>query len=231
MGDEGRGSLEWLTLTGPHAALAVGTDTARRYVTGFPPMAGFAPSIQHDLAALAPFCEPGEHLYCRRWDGPAPAGWQVHAELHLRLLTWHGPAPKQPGGVTQLTPEDLPQMLDLIAITRPGPFGPRNLELGAHFGIFIDGRLVAMAGQRFHAASWREITCVCTHPDHAGRGLGRRVVERVVNQQLQSGQMPCLYVDNDNTWARRLYSRLGFLPHAEVGVRIVSRVAGHSPVE
>jgi hypothetical protein len=43
---------------------------------------------------------------------------------------------------------DVPEMLDLTARTKPGPFLPRTFELGTYLGIRRDGRLVAMAGER-----------------------------------------------------------------------------------
>jgi predicted GNAT family acetyltransferase len=64
----------------------------------------------------------------------------------------------------------------LAQLTRPGPFGPRTIELGEYFGAVEDGRLVAMAGERMAASGLREISGVCTHPDHQGRGHPNRLM-------------------------------------------------------
>lgn len=49
-------------------------------------------------------------------------------------------------GVVELGAADVPEMLDLTARTRPGPFWRRTHELGTYLGVRLDGRLVAMAG-------------------------------------------------------------------------------------
>jgi hypothetical protein len=42
---------------------------------------------------------------------------------------------------------DVPEMLELTAVTEPAPFLPQTIQMGSYFGIRAsDGRLVAMAG-------------------------------------------------------------------------------------
>ncbi len=50
----------------------------------------------------------------------------------------------------RLGPADVPEMLDLVERTRPGPFLPRTVELGTYLGIRRGGALIAMAGERLH---------------------------------------------------------------------------------
>ncbi len=56
-------------------------------------------------------------------------------------------------------------MLALTALVFPGFFRARIYELGRYLGIRQEGQLVAMAGERFFAGRYREISAVCTHPD------------------------------------------------------------------
>mgnify|MGYP003453156196 FL=1 len=70
-------NITWYSLTGAQAHAATGSGSARRYAPGFSPIAAFADPERADLAALAPYSTPGEHLYCGGWSGPAPAGWQM----------------------------------------------------------------------------------------------------------------------------------------------------------
>ena len=60
----------------------------------------------------------------------------------LPVDTCIGPAP------VKLTCNDIPAMMDLVQITKPGPFGLRTNKLGAYVGICDGVRLVAMAGER-----------------------------------------------------------------------------------
>ena len=48
--------------------------------------------------------------------------------------------------IVALGADDVPAMMELTALTKPGPFGLRTHELGTFLGIRIDGQLVAMAG-------------------------------------------------------------------------------------
>jgi predicted GNAT family acetyltransferase len=133
------------------------------------------------------------------------------------------PAADEAPDARRLGPEHASQALDLAALTRPGPFGPRTIELGEYFGVFEGSRLVAMAGERMHAGSFREISGVCTHPDFQGRGFARRLMTRLLRRQMQRHETPFLHVMRDNEAAHRLYERMGFRIHRETVVRVIAR--------
>lgn len=220
-------NIFWQALSGAHARYATGTSNARRYAPGFSPIVGFPDPRQPDFAALRPFCEPGEHFYCDAWTGPAPAGWRIEAESTMFRMVWDGVAPardRAPDAVP-LGPGHAVQALELARLTRPGPFGPRTIELGDYFGYFDDaGKLVAMAGERMAATGLREISGVCTRPDQRGRRLAGRLMEKLVLRQLARGETPFLHVMSANTVAHDLYLRMGFRDYCETVVRIVTPV-------
>jgi ribosomal protein S18 acetylase RimI-like enzyme len=218
-------NIVWHTLTGPQAHVAAGSGGARRYAPGFSPIVAFADNERPDFAALAVHCSPGEHFYCGGWSGPVPAGWQIDAEATMLQMVWTAPAADADAGFRpqRLETSHVPQMQALVELTKPGPFGPRTIELGEYFGCFEGERLVAMAGERMHAASLREISGVCTHPEFQGRGLARRLMLLLLRRQLQRGQTPFLHVMSDNANARAMYRRLGFHEHQEMVVRVLSR--------
>lgn len=218
-------NIVWHALTGPQAACSAGTTTARRYARGFSPIVAFADAARPDFAALAPYCDPDEQVYCAAWTGPLPAGWRLHVETAMDQMVWDGVAPPSAttdDAIVRLGPEHLPQMLALVAATRPGPFGPRTPELGAYYGVFDGHRLAAMTGERMQAGPWREVSGVCTDPDFRGRGLAARLVHHVVRLQLQRSQRPFLHVMHDNAGARRLYEQLGFRHHQVLPLRVLS---------
>ena len=217
-------NITWHTLTGPHAKFSAGTDTARRYASGFSPIVGFRDPAQPDFAALAAHCANGEHFYCDGWSGVAPAGWQIDSEATMFKMVWEAPMP-----ATDEAPEALPlgpqhaeQALALATLTRPGPFGVRTIELGEYYGVFEGDRLIAMAGERMCAGPLREISGVCTLPEFQGRGLARRLMLKLVRRQMQRGETPFLHVMRANTGAHALYARMGFRDFRETVVRVVS---------
>jgi predicted GNAT family acetyltransferase len=105
---------------------------------------------------------------------------------------------------------DVPEILDLVARTQPGPFEPRTIEMGVYLGIRSCGRLVAMAGERNHPAGWTEISAVCTDVDHRGQGLAARLVRAVAYGINQRGERALLRARATNENAIRLYGYLGF---------------------
>ena len=218
-------NITWHTLTGPHAKYAAGVDDARRYAQGFSPIVGFATADHPDFAALAPFCAPGEHFYCDGWSGAPPAGWQIDSESTMFKMLWEAdlPTTDEAPEAIPLGPEHASQALELATLTRPGPFGPRTIELGEYFGCFEGQRLVAMAGERMNAGTLREISGVCTHPNFQGRGFARRLMFKLIRRQLQRNEIPFLHVMRDNASAHRLYQRMGFRDYRETVVRVISR--------
>jgi len=220
-------NIMWNALTGPHARFAVGAGAVRRFAPGFSPIVGFQDPDRPDFRALAECCEPGESFYCEHWSGEPPQGWRVELEGRMVKMIWRGTMPAQdpaPDALPLGLPH-VPQALDLATRTRPGPFGPRTLELGDYFGIFEGEQLLAMAGERMCAGSWREISGVCTEPQAQGRGLARRLMEKLIRRQLLRGETPFLHVMSANAAARGLYARMGFVDYREVVVRVIAREA------
>jgi ribosomal protein S18 acetylase RimI-like enzyme len=218
-------NIFWHALTGPQAHWAVGSGGARRYAPGFSPIVGFANPQRPDFDALAPHCGQGEHFYCDGWSGPAPTGWVIEAEATMHKMVWAGetPARDEAPEARPIGPEHLDQVLALAELTRPGPFGPRTIELGDYFGLFDGERLMAMAGERSFAETLREVSGVCTHPDFQGRGLARRLMLKLIARQLARGETPFLHVMSANTGALGLYQRMGFRTHRESVVRVITR--------
>jgi ribosomal protein S18 acetylase RimI-like enzyme len=220
------GNVFWHALSGAHRHLSSGDERARRYARGFPAIAAFPDPQKPDFDVLAALFDPAEPFYTSGWSGPAPAGWRIEVDAHMLLMAWGGNAPAAdpaPDAV-RLGAEHVERMVALAKATRPGPFGPRNIEMGEYYGILEGERLVAMAGERTSAEPFREITAVCTDPERQGRGLARRLTEKLVGIQAGRGQTPFLHVMTHNDRARGMYERIGFRVHREFPVRVVVRL-------
>ena len=81
-----------------------------------------------------------------------------------------------------------------------------------------------MAGERMKMPGLSEVSGVCTHPAFQGRGLARRLMQKVARLQLARNQVPFLHVMSVNATARRLYERMGFRRHQQLGVRVITYV-------
>nr|WP_206326894.1 GNAT family N-acetyltransferase [Streptomyces sp. S3(2020)] len=200
----------WAALDGPHAAFAERAGRAARY-----------PADVYAFAALADPADPAAWTDLHTLLGPAttakikgvetvPEGWDVvGGGQGVQLVDTRLRAEPAPEAV-RLGPDDVPDILDLVARTRPGPFLARTVHLGTYLGIRHHGRLVALAGERLRLPGWTEISAVCTDPAHRGRGLGTRLVRAVAAGIRERGQTPFLHAAANNTTAIRLYESIGF---------------------
>jgi predicted GNAT family acetyltransferase len=204
----------WHSLTTTHARLAIGDDHARRFrtdVAGFAAVRDASPASWESLAAIV---APGEVVALSGADVPdPPAPWRLAGGgqgLQMVLRQLIAPAPID-AEIVRLGDGDVQQMLDLVELTKPGPFLPRTIELGAYFGIFDGDRLVAMAGERLQTPRHTEVSAVCTHPTVRGRGYAAALAHRVAVGIEARGQRPVLHLAATNDAARRVYERLGFV--------------------
>ena len=109
-----------------------------------------------------------------------------------------------------LNESHIDEMITLTALTKPGPFSKDTIQFGNYHGIFEDGKLVAMGGERMHVANYTEISAICTHPDAQGKGYAASITQFLAAAIIQKGQIPFLHARTDNTKAIEVYKRLGF---------------------
>src|SRR3546814_5828599 len=119
--------------------------------------------------------------------------------------------------IVTLTDEDAEEMRALALMTRPGPFLPLTHRLGRFIGIREQGRLIAMAGERMRMPGFAEVSGVCTHPDHRGRGHAKRLMRIVAKAMLERGETPFLHAYAAHEATVALYETLGFRIRARIG--------------
>lgn len=202
----------WSALTTTHTALAEGDNLARRYQPGFLPMAGTAvdtPQAATDFAALV---RPGETLYVLQADPVLPpAGFEtLVATQAVQMIAQHVPAAAADEAIVALGAKDAEEMLALATLTKPGPFSLKSQALGRFWGVRESGRIVAMAGERMKQPGFVELSGVCTHPDHRGKGYARRLSLHVAGRIVGAGARPYLHAFASNTAAIGLYETIGF---------------------
>jgi ribosomal protein S18 acetylase RimI-like enzyme len=199
------------SLTGPHAHFAERLGRVLRYPADVSPWLALPdlPDAQ-DWADVAALAGPGASVTLTALREPPPGDWEVTFRAEGVQLVDDGVAAAPEPEAVLLGPADVPEMLDLVARTRPGPFLPRTVELGTYLGIRRDGALVAMAGERLHPTGWSEISGVCTDESVRGQGLATRLVLAVAHEIRERGETPFLHASATNTNAIRLYESLGF---------------------
>lgn len=222
----------WASLTTHLAPLSQGGELARRFDRE---VNLFASARDDDtaeaLAALAGLVGPGERVFVLQVPTIAVPPGLVAVKRALgvqmvatRSLEAEAAAPLAHGEpIERLGDSDAADMLALAQLTEPGPFLPRTHTMGAFIGVRAQGALAAMAGERFRLPGYTEVSGVCTHPDHRGRGLARQLSAAVAARIQARGDQPFLHAWKTNTAAISLYESLGFVLRAEVNVAVLER--------
>lgn len=213
----------WTALCTRQQALARGEGAALRYDRDY---AIFAATEDHGVASLAALgsliAATGPAIILQKDRLPPVPG--VRVEKHRMGVQMV--AERLAGGADidflELGDADAAEMLALATLTEPGPFFTRTHRLGDFIGIRHEGRLVAMAGERMKPEGFTEVSGVCTHPDHRGRGHAGALM-RVVAQRIAARcETPFLHAYADNRGAIALYESLGFRVRCEVNVTVLT---------
>jgi len=224
----------WEALTTSQAHLAKTGKLARRFPNDVTSLGGFAEPVQDAYDSLAAILDDvnATGLVFGSPQRP-PAGWTVitgapllqmiHENGKMAAASASQSAPRK---ILELTHADAPEMVTLAQLTKPGPFGLRTRELGTYLGIRHKGRLVAMAGERLRVLGFTEVSAVCTHPDHLGRGHAAALMATLMERIQGQGEVPFLHVREDNTRAIALYERLGFRKRVLLHFAVVQKPAG-----
>ncbi|MDT3375714.1 GNAT family N-acetyltransferase [Labrys neptuniae] len=202
----------WTALSSAHATLAEGNRHARRYPAAIVPFAATASDDAGSLQALADLVPDGDSVVLAQADAVAiPPGLSELSRAAAVQMVAETTFPRvEDIRVRQLTLADAPEMLALATATNPGPFTLKALSLGDFWGVRIDGRLAAMAGQRMRQPGYIELSGVCSHADFRGRGLARLLSLFVAGEICAGGDTPYLHAYAGNAVAIRLYESIGF---------------------
>jgi predicted GNAT family acetyltransferase len=217
----------WSALGTRHASLAEGGTLARRYPASIAPFAATESEDKESLQALSELASTGETLLLLMADPivapsdfvttTAASAVQMIGDRRLHHVTDER--------IERLTRADAADMLELATLTKPGPFSLRALELGDFWGVKINGRLVAMAGERMKQPGYTELSGVCTHPDIRGKGLGRMLSLYVADKIFARGDQPYLHAYETNKAAITLYESIGFRFRRSMNVAVICRLA------
>ena len=193
--------------------LSFGNDQVKFFDEQVSPFAGFETGYTNGFTDLSDLLPSGRKiLYATPSLLQQTIGWKMLHEIKGLQFVY---APSQETGkifhdIIPLGQSHIDEMVQLAALTKPGPFGLKTIDFGYYFGIFEKENLAAMTGQRLHIQNFTEISAVCTHPDYTGKGYAYSLLLHQLQLIVQQGQQPFLHVREDNERAIALYQRLGF---------------------
>lgn len=214
----------WESLVNRHTGIALRDGEVARFPPDVAPFLGVAgegiaaaDAIARLLAAPGAAANPDNHVFLL---GPTPrlgAGWQLQRAAMLVQMVCAACVPEVDGPtIVPLGPAHRDDVLALAARVYPHYFRPRTMSLGRYFGIYREGRLAAMIGERMGMDGWQEISAVCTDPAFNGRGYARRLLVWLSNDNLTRGRTPFLHVSPDNARALAVYERNGYVTRRRI---------------
>jgi GNAT superfamily N-acetyltransferase len=208
------------------AHLGYGEENVKYFDEQVSPFVGFRDNYDNGFTELYNrLSAERKILYATRKLISEPKGWQLAHEIKGLQFVFEG-SDIPTNTSLQLIPlqsKHVDEMIALARRTKPGPFDKRTIEFGQYYGIFNNDHLVAMAGQRLHVYNYTEISAVCTHPDHLGKGYAAALIQNQLSIICSNGQTPFLHVRDDNERAITLYERLGFTKNGVMNFYFMKR--------
>jgi len=211
----------WSALQTDHADLALRLGRAWRYPATIGPFAAAADLSKESMDDLARMPVADEMIALFEPDDiPIPKGMTSlgYFSLHQMVAGKRLPLLHDPK-VSDLTEADVPAMMELADLAKPGPFSLEAQRLGAFWGIRVQGKLVAMAGQRMRQPGFVELSGVCTHPEFRGRGFASLLSKYVAGKIASIGRKPYVHVHGTNTAALAFFGGLGFELRKKLNLR------------
>ncbi|HVW98337.1 MAG TPA: GNAT family N-acetyltransferase [Mucilaginibacter sp.] len=216
----------WNAYRSGNKDLATGNEQALYLPLDISPFAGMKENSAEDFEQLHNI-SPGNAAFGVITPDTlnVPAGWTILNRMEVLQMTNEvKPSERRiDNELVALGGEHVPAMLALTKLTNPGPFSARTIEFGHYRGIFEGSELIAMAGQRLNPTPYAEISAVCTHPDHTGKGYAADLMSYQINRIKAAGGIPFLHVLRTNERAIGLYRSLGFTGRSELYVYVIKK--------
>src|SRR5688500_3381332 len=147
-------NMIWNAITTGNTGIARLDGEVGCYHPDIAPFAAMKELNDKNLDKLHGFIPAGNKIAIAYPDRPVldESKWKVLHKMDVNQMVYENPVDvfttTNSKLIVPLTDEHIPQMLELTALTKPGPFLQRTNLFGNYFGIFIEGRLAAMTGQR-----------------------------------------------------------------------------------
>jgi predicted GNAT family acetyltransferase len=223
----------WHALQTKHRRFAMSAGDACRYPADVAPFAAVAAPSSIALQQLHSLLEPGESVWLIGESYPHVPELSFEETLGcLQMLLPEEVIPPDPTSdhameVARLSDVNASEMVALTDIAFPGFFRQRTCEMGSYYGVRSglrsDGELIAMGGERLMLDGYSEISGVCTHPAHRGKGLAASLIWQLVRNHRRDGLVSWLHVGSANHRAVELYRRVGFKVVREVMLNRITR--------
>ena len=222
-------NMIWNAITTGNRDITTVSGNVGYYHPSIAPFAGLKEWNNENLEKLHELLPAGRRVAvsCEERINLEESKWKVLQQMDCCQMMYEKPVASFITGASSLISplgmEHVSQMLELTALTKPGPFFKKTILFGNYFGIFIEGRLAAITGQRMHPVPYMEVSAVCTHPDFRGKGYAKALMLHVMKIILDNSFTPFLHVLTSNASAIQLYESIGFRIRKKLFIDVIER--------
>jgi GNAT superfamily N-acetyltransferase len=206
----------WHSLTEMHHDFAVQYEDAKFYLPDYCPFGGFV-SIQKTLESVNKYSELSDNFYV---IGNKPAfgnNLKLSKELVCNQMLLDKPiALDIIERIVELRPKHSNDLFKLVNFVQPGYFKNKTSQLGSYYGIYKNGELVSVTGERMKMNVYSEVSAVVTHPDYLGNGYAKQLITYTTNKIFGENKIPYLHVAHTNIGAIKLYQKLKFKTRRQI---------------
>jgi ribosomal protein S18 acetylase RimI-like enzyme len=216
----------WYALTEKHACFAVGTGQCKRYDPGIVLFAGLEPGAIGIFSQLDAVFDLNDSFFLFDEFPSLPENYQTEVLVECLQMICKKPVHTNISEeIVQLEETNTEEMFALVSAVFPGYYLLHTNRLGHYFGIFKDGRLVAMAGERLCMDGLTEVSAVVTHPAYTGRGYAQQLLTHIHKKHLEEGNVSFLHTGASNERAIKIYELLGYEKRRIMPVTKIKRIS------
>ncbi|MDQ1164732.1 GNAT family N-acetyltransferase [Flavobacterium sp. SORGH_AS_0622] len=201
----------WNSLSEEHEKFCIDYNGVKFYNPDYCPFGGFI-NLEETEKATGAYAALSENFFVVGEKPKISSSLKIVRELVcLQMIIHEKIQLKIDNEIIKLTDDYKHELLDLVNLVQPGYFKPKTTSLGNYYGIFVDQKLVAVAGERMKMNDFTEVSAIITHPDYTGKGYAKQLTAYVANQIFTENKTPFLHVVESNIGAIKLYEKLGFV--------------------
>lgn len=206
----------WNSLSETHREFAIDYNGTKFYNPQYCPFGGFV-KLENTSDAIKHYSALTENFFIVGEKPVLPDSLKINKELIcLQMVISQKIDLPIDAEIVKLTAAHNEALCELVNLVQPGYFKNKTFLLGDYFGIFKEGQLVAITGERMKMNDFTEVSAIITHPDHTGKGYAKQLIAHVVNAIFDQHKIPFLHVAESNTGAIYLYEKLGFVTRRKI---------------
>ena len=216
----------WYALNETHACFSIGNDEAKRYDADIVAFAAYRSDAKNVFEKFNALIGTHESFFLIGELPELASNYVIENTLPCVQMTCRSEIKTAiTATITGLGEADDEQLESLINLVQPGYYKRDTRLMGDYYGIYENGQLVSVTGERMRMHALTEISAVVTHPDFTGRKYAQQLIAFVSNKNLHAGNIPFLHVAETNERAIRIYEHLGFIKRRMINFTKIKRSA------